>query len=288
MQAGRIILALTILTLLPALVNAQQLPGLTFAAPTLSLPIIVGLALIDSINPCVIGVLILLLTVLLKAGNRRAILTNGASYTAGVYATYLIGGLTLLSVFNLIRDVLFVSQVLYGVIGTFVIFAGFIEVKDFFWYGRWYTLSIPKRFVSYVETKASGAHASLWAAFAFGVILTLIELPCTGAPYLAVLTLMSQGGYSYVTALPLLLFYNVVFVLPLLIVIYLAYQGTELKRLEAWRREHKGRMRLVIGLALLSVGVWIITAVADVLVPLVGLIAGVITIMAVVRYGPKK
>ena len=84
--------------------------------PELSLPLITGLALVDSVNPCVIGVLILLLTVLLKSGNRRAVLMNGGAYTLGVYLTYLLGGLTLLGIFNAVRSILFVSQILYGVI----------------------------------------------------------------------------------------------------------------------------------------------------------------------------
>ncbi len=267
-------------------VFAQQLPSVgSFQAPSLSIPIITGMALIDSINPCVIGVLILLLTILLKTGNRKAILANGAAYTIGVYITYLIGGLTLLGVFNLIRDVIFISQILYFVVGAFVIIAGFLEVKDFFWYGRWYSLGIPASLVKTVEKRASAAHVSLVATFSFGVILTLIELPCTGAPYLAVLTLMSQSGAAYLTSLPLLLFYNLVFVLPLIVIIYLAYSGFGMKRLEGWREEHRGQMRLYIGLVLLAIGIWIMTAVAEyLLAPLIVGTIGIIAIMAVIKY----
>lgn len=271
------------------LVKAQALDIEAFQAPTLSLPIIIGLALIDSINPCVIGVLILLLTMLLKAGNKRAIITHGTSYVVGVYVTYLIGGLTLLGVFNLIRSVVVISQLLYFVIGTLIIIAGFLEIKDFFWYGRWHSLAIPVCFVKYIEKKAAGTHASLWASFTFGAALTLIELPCTGAPYLAVLTLMSQGGYAYVTAMPLLLFYNLIFVLPLLVIMYLAYTGLGMKRLESWRHAHKGKMRLYTGVALLAIGIWILTAVAEYLLwPSIIISLVIITLMAVVKYALKK
>jgi cytochrome c biogenesis protein CcdA len=251
-----------------------------FQAPALSFPIITGFALIDSINPCVIGVLILLLTVLLKAGKKRAVLINGISYTVGVYVTYLVGGLTLLGIFNGIRAISFISQILYIVIGAFVLFAGFLEVKDYFWYGRWFSLGIPPGLVKYVEKKAAGAHVSLIATFSFGALLTLIELPCTGAPYLAILTLMSQSGFDYLTSLPLLLYYNVIFVLPLLVIIFMAYKGFGLKRMEGWRQEHRGTMRLYIGLALLAIGIWIVTQVAlHSLWPLVIATAGIIGIM---------
>lgn len=241
-----------------------------FAPPSLSIPIIIGLGIIDSINPCVIGVLILLLTMLLKSGNKKAILINGITYTIGVYVTYLVGGLTLLELFNSVRDVVFISQLFYFVIGSFVMLAGFLEVKDFFWYGKWFSLAIPKQLVKTVEKQAKGAHISLIATFSAGAILTLVELPCTGAPYLAVLTLMSQSGYGFVTALPLLLLYNLVFVLPLLALTYLAYTGMGVKKMEAWRKENRGLMRLGIGLALLLIGIWILATVADyLLLPLV-------------------
>lgn len=258
--------------------------NLAFQAPSLSIPIIVGFGLLDSINPCVIGVLLVMLTVLLKTGDKRKVLTNGIAYTAGVYLTYLIGGLTLLSLFNAVRGIVFISRVLYAVIGAFVILAGLLEVKDYFWYGRWFSLAIPKRFISFVETKVTTTHTSLYAAALFGGAITLIELPCTGAPYLAILTLMSQGGLNFLSGLPLLLFYNLVFILPLVVIIAMVYYGFAVKKFESWRQEHRGRMRLVIGLALLAVGVWIITAVADYLLwPLILGLFGAILLMAFLK-----
>ena len=255
------------------------------AAPEATIPIVLGGALLDSINPCVIGVLILLLSVLIKSKQRKSILLNGFVYTLGVYVTYLLGGITLLAVFNTVREVALVSQLFYMVIGSFVILAGFLEIKDFFWYGHGFSLAMPKRFVSTVEKKAQGSHRSLAAAFVFGVIVTLVELPCTGAPYLAVLSYMSQSGFSYFAALPLLLLYNLVFIAPLLFIIYLAYSGVGLKKLEKWRKENRGLMRLVVGLFLAGLGVWIISTVASyLLLHLIGGIALVIIIMALLKY----
>jgi len=266
----------------PYFVHAQ---GLSLEAPKLSLPIIIGFGLLDSINPCVIGVLLLMLTMLLKTGQKQAVLRNGAAYVAGVYVTYLVGGLTLLGLFNAMRSIVVIGQVFYFVIGAFVLLAGLLEIKDYFWYGRWFALAIPRRFISTIEAKVTGVHASLVAAFSFGALVTLVELPCTGAPYLAVLTLMSQSGYQYLASLPLLLFYNLVFVLPLIVIIYLAYRGVNLKRMEGWRKEKRGLMRLFIGLALSAVAIWIVTTVADYLLfPLVWGVGTVIGLMSIIKY----
>jgi len=250
-------------------------------APQISLPIVVGGALLDSINPCVIGVLILLMTILLKSRQKSKILTYGITYTIGVYITYLLGGLTLLSIFNVARDIQILSQLLYVAIGAFTMVAGFLEVKDFFWYGRWFSLAIPQRFVSTIETKVKTVHTNYLAALFFGFIVTLIELPCTGAPYLAVLALMTQIDFG--TALSYLLLYNLIFIAPLILIIYLVYTGFGLKRLESLRQEHRGKMRLGMGLFLLALGIWIIVTVEDVFVPLTLFTISMIISMAILQ-----
>ncbi|OGC50810.1 hypothetical protein A2716_02125 [candidate division WWE3 bacterium RIFCSPHIGHO2_01_FULL_40_23] len=269
--------------LMPTLALAQEYKWA--GAAQLSIPIIIGLGSIDAINPCVIGVLLLLLSTLLKVGDKKLVLKNGFSYTAGVYITYLLGGLTLLGAFNAVRSITFISQIFYFVIGAFVIVAGTLEIKDFFWYGRWFSLAIPKRFVTTIEERVQTSHLNLLSAAFFGFIVTLIELPCTGAPYLAILTLMSQQGFGYIKALPLLLLYNLVFVLPLIVIIMLAYFGVGLKSFQTWKQERRGLMRLGIGLTLWLVGIWIITTLkSDWLIPMFLGLLGIVLIMALAKY----
>ena len=86
-----------------------------------------------------------------------------------------------------------------------------------------------------------------------GVFVGLIELPCTGAPYFAILGLLAQGEYG--SAVPFLLLYNFVFVLPLLFMLCIAYLGTSSGSLERWRLAHRGVMRLTIGLFLIALGI---------------------------------
>ena len=286
-------LAIAVLSLIPSTVLAHagdssepvvDSTGFHIDSVELSLPVITVLGAIDAINPCVIGVLLLLLTILIKTGKKKSVLRNGIAYTVGVYLTYLIGGLTLLGTFNAVREIAFISQMFYLVIGIFVLVAGTLEVKDFFWYGRGWSLAIPKRFVKTIENQASHSTSILSAAF-FGFLVTLIELPCTGAPYLAILTLMSQEGMGYVTALPLLLFYNLVFVLPLLVIIGLAYYGVSLKKFKSWKQEKRGFMRLGIGMTLWFVGVWILsTLYPQYLLHLIYGLLGILVFMGLAKY----
>ena len=62
-----------------------------------ALPVVVVTAAVDSINPCAIGVLILLITTLLTlSSNKKKMLMVGIIYILSVYITYLAAGLGLL------------------------------------------------------------------------------------------------------------------------------------------------------------------------------------------------
>lgn len=227
----------------------------------LTLPIVIAAALADSINPCVIGVLVFLVAFMLRVfKSPRRMLIFGLLYTAVVYATYLLLGFGILKVAFSVG----LASAFYWVAALIAIFAGFLELKDFFWYGKGLTLQIIpggaerlKHYVQYLETAEQKHPLLLVATTMFlGVFVVMIELPCTGAPYLAILGLLSAGEFA--TAVPLLLLYNVIFVLPLLVIIGLAYAGRSLEAIEEWRKKHRALMRLGMGTFLIALGFYMI------------------------------
>ena len=93
--------------------------------------------------------------------------------------------------------------------------------------------------------------------FGMGVFVALVELPCTGAVYLAVLALMSFSGLT-LTNFSLLVLYNLIFIAPLIVILYLFYQGTESKVIHRWMKRIKPYMRLLTGLLLLGLAAWMV------------------------------
>lgn len=66
---------------------------------TLNMPVLIGAAIIDSINPCAIGVLVFLLAYVTKAAKTPGdILKHGLIYLFAVFATYLLAGIFLLPI----------------------------------------------------------------------------------------------------------------------------------------------------------------------------------------------
>src|SRR3989338_11146003 len=161
----------------------------------LTIGIVLGAALIDSINPCVFGVLIFLVAFMTKLfKSPRRMLLGGLLYTAVVYVSYLLLG------FGILKLVLNtdIAAMFYWLAALIAIVAGLLEIKDYFWYGQGFSLQIIpgggeriKYYTSKIEKLERGNTALLILTTALlGVFVVLVELPCTGAPYLAVLGLL--------------------------------------------------------------------------------------------------
>ena len=227
----------------------------------ITLPILFGAALLDSINPCVFGVLIFLIAFMTKMfKSPRKMLIGGLIYVSVVYLTYLLIGIGFLK-FTVSFGF---SVAVYWVAAVIAILAGIVEIKDYFWYGKGFSLQIipgGAERIKYYTKKIEKLHKkdgylAYLAAIPLGIFVTLVELPCTGAPYLAVLAIIGAGNFTQ--GIPLLLIYNLIFILPLFVIIGFAYFGKTSKTLEKWRKDHRGLMRLSMGLFLVALGAFMI------------------------------
>ena len=223
--------------------------------PTLSVVLIS--AAIDSVNPCAIGVLILMVSVVLSGkGSVRRLLFLGSLYILAIFTTYLVAGLGL--IYFLSSVPLYVAEYLALFVGSFVILAGILEIKDFYWYGQGISLQIPPYFAKKIHDFSK--NTTVPGVILLGAFIAGVELPCTGAPYLAIITLLSLNFDAY--AFFLLVLYNVVFVLPLIIILLLVAGGTKVSAIKEWKQANKGYMRLAIGFMLIGLG-WLLMLIAN-------------------------
>ena len=181
----------------------------------LTLGIIIAAALADSINPCVFGVLIFLLAYMTKIfKNTARMLVASLVYITAVYATYFLIGV---GIFTLAYTA-GLAKPFYWFAASVAIIAGLFEVKDYFWYGKGFSLQmIPgaaeriKKYSNAMEKMETKRPLLSLAVAAFlGIFVVFVELPCTGAPYLAILGMLSSGQHS--AGIPLLLLYNLIFI----------------------------------------------------------------------------
>ena len=214
----------------------------------LTLPAVISAALIDSINPCAFSVLIFLLVYLMALGARKRILKIGLTYIIVVFIVYFLSGLGLFSIIQTTH----LTKFVYYIAAVIAILAGLVDVKDFFWYGKGFSLEIPESRKGIIEKNIK--KASIPAAIMLGILVSLFELPCTGGVYLAILSLLSTK-MTLAAGIPYLLLYNLIFVLPLFVILFIVYKGVNPERAEKWRLEKRKWMKLAMGLLMIILGI---------------------------------
>mgnify|MGYP001587398776 CR=1 FL=1 len=220
--------------------------------PNHMFPMIAVAALVDSINPCAFSILLLTIAFLFSAGKLRSgILKIGGLYIAGIFLIYILIGLGILQTLYIFNTPNFMAKI--G--ATLLIALGSINLINEFFPAFPIKLKIP-----------SGAHQRLGrliekgsapAAFLLGVLIGFSEFPCTGGPYLMVLGLLHDQT-TFLKGLYYLIFYNLIFVLPLVIILFIASDKNLLEKVQAWKKSETAKMRLWSGMAMILLGVIIL------------------------------
>ncbi|PKP55618.1 MAG: hypothetical protein CVT89_07960, partial [Candidatus Altiarchaeales archaeon HGW-Altiarchaeales-2] len=96
--------------------------------PPVTILTVIGAAIIDSINPCAMGVLIIFITFMISSANfsRRRMAIYGSIYIMAVYLTYFIAGIGILKFLNFINNlgfIIFVNALVIVVLLTGVLLA---------------------------------------------------------------------------------------------------------------------------------------------------------------------
>jgi len=217
---------------------------------------VVTTALIDSINPCAIGVLILLISIMIAFKTKKEMMFYGFFYILAVFVTYVLAGFGILYFLSSVP--LYISEYISIVVGSLIIIAGMIEIKDFFWYGQGITLAIPPERAKQIHEMTK--KITLPGVLILGVFVAGVELPCTGAPYLAILLLLSQN-FNFAAFLMLIL-YNIIFVLPLIVILLMVYFGFKIQHIKRWKQNNRTYMRLATGITLILLG-WLLILIAN-------------------------
>lgn len=216
------------------------------------LPVIAGAAIADSLNPCAFSILFLSIAFLMSLGKeRKFILMAGGLYIFGIALVYTLIGVGILKVLSF-----FSIPNVIGVIGAWILvaYSGIGIINEFF-PSFPIKLKIPRK--SH-ETLGKTLHkATIPTALLLGILVGLFEFPCTGGPYLFVLSLLHDQTTFWVGFMYLLV-YNLIFVLPLIIILLVSTNKTVLTKVDALRRLETKKSRVFLNIALLAVGLFLL------------------------------
>lgn len=215
-------------------------------------PLIIVAALIDSINPCAFGILLLTIGFLLSLGRGRGqILKIGGVYVLGLLAVYILIGLGLLQALHLFNTPHFMAKLGAGV----VIALGLLSIIGELFPSFPLKIRIPEKAQAAMARLMQ--KASLPATFLLGALVGLCEFPCTGGPYLMVVGLLHDAS-TYARGFAYLIFYNLVFILPLVLLLLIASNPVLTEKVQAWKQRETGHMRLWGGVAMIMLGILIL------------------------------
>lgn len=196
-------------------------------------------AAIDAINPCAIGVLLVMLTLVFYGVERQAVLKTGLAFCSAVFATYFLIGLGLIRVFAQIEYMRYATV-------AFAFILGSLRVAEFFTGERKH---LPGSFISRITGRLE-AVSDPRTAFVAGIVTATLILPCSSAPYFLAVNLLSERA-TVVGGVLLLGYYNLVIVAPLLAITFMIhFIGVQTMELKLWMTEKKRWINLLLGVAL--------------------------------------
>jgi len=225
----------------------------------ISLPILTVTALTNGINPCGIGMLITFLGYLLVFGgknkNKKWIYKIGFVYILSVFVTYLLLGLVFYGAAYYLQR-WWLAGVFKYLIGGAILIAGLIQLKDVFWQESPIHLRMPK--VGFEKINKLMAKTSVGVAALIGFLTTVFSTPCMMPLYLGTTAVIARSGLPMIKVLGLFLYYNLIFILPLIGILLAMGEGRQIVDMKEWEHKNTKWIRLVMGILLVFVGILIV------------------------------
>jgi len=222
------------------------LPAFTLAMGTL-----------DGFNPCSMWVLLLMISLLAPLNDRRRMFAIAGTFVLiqGIaYFLFMAAWLNLFLVIGLSRA----SQL---IIAAIAIFAGVVNLKDFFAFNVGFSLSIPEKAKPGIYSRmrsilhAESLAAAIVGAIILAILVQIVEFLCTSgfpALFTRILTLRELDTAAYYSYL---LLYIAAYMLDDIIILTIGVVMLSRHRLQ----EREGRvLKLVSGLVMIGLGIYLI------------------------------
>jgi len=231
---------------------------------------VVFAGLVDGLNPCAFATLIFFISYLTLSGRKgREVIFVGVSFTLGVFLAYLVIGLGLYKVLDLLGDTLnILARWVYILTAVLCLGLGVFSFLDYSKARQGklddMSLKLPevmRKRINKVIRQGRGSQAYFVGAFVTGLFISILELACTGQVYLPTIIFVSSLPELKLRAIFYLVLYNLLFILPLIVVFVLAYFGTTSKELTRFLQKHAAAVKLGLAVLFFVLAVWLLFSV---------------------------
>ena len=227
---------------------------------------VAGAGLLDGINPCAFATIIFFLSYMNLVGRgRKEMLIAGGAFALAVFVTYLLLGLGTLSFMNYIKRFSGVTTCVYLIAAMLTFGLAGLSLYDAVKAKQGKTkdilLQLPRALKQRIhkvireQTRTSGI---ITGAIVIGFVISALELVCTGQVYLPTLTFVSGIDEIRSIAIAYLLLYNLMFIVPLLVVFGCVFWGTTSAQLGGVLQRHLVTVKVAISVLLFGLGTWLV------------------------------
>ncbi len=229
----------------------------TFVSRMLFFLILVPAAIWDSINPCEFAIMFILLqTVLRNQKSRGRVILVGLSFILSIFLSYFLMWLWL---YTALTSISWATETLKIIAWILWIVIWLANLKDYFWYWKYFKMEVPNSWRPKMRKIIKWITSPIWA-FWIWILISLFLLPCTSWPYITIIGLLSSESeqinlwwYIY------LLVYNIIFIIPMFIIMYLVAFGVkDIAELKEMKELNVEKMHLVTWIIMLALWIYVL------------------------------
>jgi len=220
-----------------------------------SLPVItILIGAIDSLNPCSFFVLLFLLSLLLYTKSRKKMILVGGIF---IFFSGFIYFLLMAAILNFV-SVVENQHIISYIAGVIAIVFGILNIKDFFFFKKGPSVSISdKQKIKLSKQmrkiiKITSIPSLVFSTVILAISANTVELLCSFyLPFIYTGTILPQYSLGIMERYLYLIFYNIIYIIPLLIIV-----GIMVITLGRWKlSEFQGRvLKLFSGIMIFSLG----------------------------------
>jgi len=212
--------------------------------------VLIGAALIDGINPCMFGIAIIFLTILFLIRKKARVYILSLSFLTGLLVFYfLLGFVFVILSWNVIKF----SQFFSLSASAILILMSIMKIRV--------ALGLKEKkikilFIEKIQDYTKKSLGKSWFLFFLGFISGYILIPCSHKPYLTSMqSVFLKGGWQ---SFGLVILYNLIFILPILLLMVVFFVSAKNKKLDNWEEKNFNLINFIMGLILIFVGIYLV------------------------------
>ena len=211
----------------------------------LTLGVLLGAAIVDSVNPCTLAVMVMLLGVIMIADGRKKMFLSGVAFFVTIFFAYMLMGLGILTA---VSDP-GLTNIFFIIVTIGALALSIMEINAYFRYTPGF-LAVEMPMVIRPIAKCTIEQATTLPGVVIAALFcSLFLLPCSSGPYLMVLAMISKA--VTLNTMFYLVLYNFVFILPMIVITLGIYFGyTTVEKMGDFREKYIKQIHLFSGMIL--------------------------------------